>query len=73
MKPDVKEYKDAQHSFIESNNPEGMNDSSESVKNVINEKQKQLAREAELEIGKWINHTSSMASLPTANRDLKEG
>ncbi|MGI6056754.1 MAG: hypothetical protein ACOYBD_07220 [Bilifractor sp.] len=73
MEPDVQEYTDAQHSFIESNNPEGMNDPSESAKNVINEKQKQLAREAEFEIGKWINHASDMVSLPTASRDLRKG
>lgn len=73
LEPDVQEYTDAQHSFIESNNPEGMNDSSESAKNVINEKQEQLAREAELDIGKWINHSSGMVSLPTENRALREG
>lgn len=39
-----------------------MNDPSESAKNVINEKQKRLARVAELEIGKWINHTRNRVS-----------
>ena len=56
LNPDIRQYKNAQHSFIESNNPEGMNDPSEDTKNVINEKQKQLAREAEFDIGQWIHH-----------------
>lgn len=72
LEPDVQEYSDAQHSFIESNNPEGMNDPSGSAKKVINAKQEQLAREAELEIGEWINHTSGRVSLPTGDRKLRE-
>ena len=56
LDPDIREYPGAQHSFIESNNPEGMKDPAEIAKNIINEKQEQLAREAEADIGKWINH-----------------
>ena len=73
LQPDVQEYKDAQHSFIESNNSEGLNGPSESAKNVINEKQERLARDAELEIGKWINYTSGMASFPTKKREPGKG
>ena len=73
LQPDVQEYKDAQHSFIESNNPEGLNGPSESAKNVINEKQERLARDAELEIGRWINDTSGMASFPTEKREPGKG
>lgn len=51
---EVQEYRDAQHSFIESNNPEGRKDSSPDAKKVINQKQERLARKAEQKIGEWI-------------------
>lgn len=48
------EYENAVHSFIESNNPEGMTGSSEDMSNVINAEQKSLARQAEARICDWI-------------------
>lgn len=59
LDPDVREYPDAQHSFIESNNPEGMNGLSNSAKKVINGKQKHLARQAESEIGQWVTRAGT--------------
>lgn len=50
----VIEYQEAVHSFIESNNPEGLTASSGDLSEVINEKQENLARLAEMEIHKWI-------------------
>ena len=41
--------------FIESNNPEGMIDSSEDMSYVINSEQEKLAREAENFIKEWIS------------------
>ena len=49
------EYENAVHSFIESNNPEGMTGSSEDMSNVINAEQESLARQAEARIYDWIN------------------
>ncbi|MDD6460697.1 MAG: alpha/beta hydrolase fold domain-containing protein [Absicoccus sp.] len=51
---DVQTYPDAQHSFIESNNPEGKKDSSKEASYVRNKKQKLFARQAEEAIGQWI-------------------
>ena len=48
------EYENAVHSFIESNNPEGMTGSSEDMSNVINTEQESLARQAEARICDWI-------------------
>ena len=48
------EYDGALHSFIESNNPEGANDTSADMESVISTKQEALAREAEKKIGEWI-------------------
>lgn len=61
VKTDVQEYGDAQHSFIESNNPEGLRDPSPDAKKVINQKQEKLARKAEGKIGKWMCQISSKA------------
>lgn len=51
---DVIEYENAVHSFIESNNPEGMVENSVDMSDVINSKQESLAREAEAAILEWI-------------------
>lgn len=48
------EYADEVHSFIESNNPEGMTGSSEDM-SMINAEQEPLARQAEARIYDWIN------------------
>ena len=48
------EYDGAVHSFIESNNPEGANDTSADMESVISPKQEALARETEKKIGEWI-------------------
>ena len=49
------EYENAVHSFIESNNPEGMVEgSSVDMSDVINHEQESLAREAEKAISEWI-------------------
>lgn len=61
LKPDVIELKNAVHSFIESNNPEGMIENSVDMFDVINSEQESLAREAEVAISKWI-FTKSFAS-----------
>lgn len=50
----VFEYPEAVHSFIESNNPEGLASSSDDLSEVINEEQENLARLAEAEIGQWL-------------------
>lgn len=50
----VIEYQEAVHSFIESNNPEGLTASSGDLSEVINEKQENLARLAEKEINEWM-------------------
>ena len=51
---EIKEYENAVHSFIESNNPEGVNGSSEDMRDVINSEQEKFAREAECFIKEWI-------------------
>ncbi len=51
---EIKEYENAVHSFIESNNPEGVSASSEDMGDVINSEQEKLAREAEVFINEWI-------------------
>ena len=52
---EVIEYENAVHSFIESNNPEGMVESSSvDMSDVINPEQESLAREAEAAISEWI-------------------
>ena len=51
---EVIEYENAVHSFIESNNPEGMAESTVDMSNVINPEQESLAREAEAAISEWI-------------------
>lgn len=52
---ETKEYENAVHSFIESNNPEGADTSSEDMGDVINSEQEKLAREAERFISEWIS------------------
>ncbi|CVI70729.1 Acetyl esterase [Clostridiales bacterium CHKCI001] len=54
LKPEVIEYENAVHSFIESNNPEGMIEDSADMSDVINSEQESLAREAEAAISEWI-------------------
>lgn len=54
LEADVIEYENAVHSFIESNNPEGMTENVVDMSDVINSEQKSLAREAEAEICEWI-------------------
>lgn len=54
LEPDVIEYENAVHSFIESNNPEGMVENSDDMSDVINSEQESLAREAETAISEWI-------------------
>lgn len=54
LEPDVIEYANAVHSFIESNNPEGMVENSVDMSDVINSEQESLAREAEAAISEWI-------------------
>ena len=51
---EVIEYENAVHSFIESNNPEGLVDDSVDMSEVINSEQEALAREAETAISEWI-------------------
>ena len=54
---EVIEYGNAVHSFIESNNPEGITEDSVDMSDVINPEQESLAREAEAAISEWIiNH-----------------
>lgn len=48
------EYKTAVHSFIESNNPESVNDTSGDLGGVVTPEQEKTAREAEITIGEWI-------------------
>lgn len=50
----VIEYSEAVHSFIESNNPEGLIGTTNDLPEVINNEQKNLARQAENEIYNWI-------------------
>ena len=54
LKVEVIEYKNAVHSFIESNNPEKMATGLTDMSDVINPEQESLAREAEATISEWI-------------------
>ncbi len=54
LEPDVIEYKNAVHSFIESNNPGGMVENLVDMSDVIDSEQESLAREAEAAISEWI-------------------
>ena len=54
LEMEVIEYENAVHSFIESNNPEGMVEGSVDMSEVINPEQESLAREAEATISEWI-------------------
>lgn len=54
LEVEVIEYENAVHSFIESNNPEGMVEGSVDMSDVINPEQEALAREAEAAISDWI-------------------
>lgn len=54
LEPDVIEYENAVHSFIESNNPEGMVENSVDMSDVIDSEQESLARETEAAISEWI-------------------
>ena len=57
FKPEVIEYENAVHSFMESNNPEGtVEGSSVDISDVINPEQEALAREAEAAISECIRH-----------------
>lgn len=50
----VLEYENAVHSFIESNNPEGLQEDMTDMSEVINPEQESLARDAEAAISQWI-------------------
>lgn len=50
----VLEYENAVHSFIESNNPEGLQEDMTDMSEVINPEQESLARDAETAISQWI-------------------
>ena len=54
LEMEVIEYENAVHSFIESNNPEGMVEGSVDMSDVINPEQESLARKAEATILEWI-------------------
>lgn len=54
LKVEVIEYKNAVHSFIESNNAEGMATGLTDMSDVINPEQESLASEAEAAISEWI-------------------
>ncbi|OLA45635.1 MAG: hypothetical protein BHW39_03655 [Firmicutes bacterium CAG:552_39_19] len=54
LEVEVIEYENAVHSFIESNNPEGMVEGTVDMSDVINTEQESLAREAEAAISEWI-------------------
>ena len=54
LEVEVIEYENAVHSFIESNNPEGMVEGSVDLSDVINPEQEALSREAEAAISEWI-------------------
>ena len=54
LEVEVIEYENAVHSFIESNNPEGMVEGSVDMSDVINSEQEALAREAEAAFSEWI-------------------
>lgn len=63
IQTDVIEYENAVHSFIESNNPEGQNDSSLNMDDVINSEQESLARQAESQINEWIDELNHYETL----------
>ena len=50
----VIEYPNAVHSFIQSNNPEGLVGVTTDMSEVVNEEQQNLARQAENEIYNWL-------------------
>lgn len=50
----VIEYPNAVHSFIESNNPEGLVGATTDMSEVVNEEQQNLVRQAENEIYNWL-------------------
>lgn len=52
---DVIDYPEAVHSFIESNNPEGLTGATTDMSQVVNAEQESLARQAEAVIGDWID------------------
>ncbi|MFI3079942.1 dienelactone hydrolase family protein [Streptococcus sp. 2021WUSS124] len=52
---DVIEYPEAVHSFIESNNPEGLTGATTDMSQVVNAEQENLARQAEAAIGDWLD------------------
>ena len=54
LKVEVIKYKNAVHSFIESNNPEKMATGLADMSDVINPEQESIAREAEAAISEWI-------------------
>lgn len=54
LEVEVIEYENAVHSFIESNNPEGMVEGTVDMSDVINTEQESLAREAEAAVSEWI-------------------
>ncbi|MGQ7635525.1 alpha/beta hydrolase [Streptococcus suis] len=51
---DVIDYPEAVHSFIESNNPEGLTGATIDMSQVVNVEQENLARQAEAAIGDWL-------------------
>ncbi|MDY5636606.1 MAG: alpha/beta hydrolase fold domain-containing protein [Streptococcus orisratti] len=50
----VIDYPEAVHSFIESNNPEGLTGATMDMSQVVNAEQENLARQAEAAIGDWL-------------------
>lgn len=52
---DVIDYPEAVHSFIESNNPEGLTGATVDMSQVVNADQENLARQAEAAIGDWLD------------------
>ena len=52
---DVIAYPEAVHSFIESNNPEGLTGATIDMSQVVNAEQENLARHAEAAIGDWLD------------------
>ena len=51
----VIDYPEAVHSFIESNNPEGLTGATVDMSQVVNAEQENLARQAEAAIGEWLD------------------
>lgn len=54
VETNVLEYPDARHSFIESNNPEGSEDSAAVADGVVSPEQEEMARDAEAKVGQWL-------------------